>query len=417
MTYKKIKNKNNTIHVIDSNRFKEMHIAIYFTKKANNDEMALGNLLCPNMTYTCKKYNTKSKIAIRGEELFGAKVSTSFGYNGNSQSYVVGLQMLNPKYTAEEYLDESLDFLYEILFNPNVDEEGFNETFFNITKNDYINSIKSIKENPNEIGSILYDRIIFKGTLLEKCIPSIEEIEKISRKDLYEYYKKLFDGSYNINIIIHGEDAESIVDKLSNRFKDIKGNNEEITFDIKRPFTDEVIEKSESYSFKQSRLYIGYSLKDLNYHERKHVLRVYNLILGSMTDSLLFDNVREKYSLCYSINSSFNRYTPVLTVSAGINKNNFEEAKKRIFETVELMKDKSIIDKYITQAKETFNTYTNSFYDDIFSQINHYFYEEFNFAEDVEELRDNINKVTSDEVIELSKKLYLNVIFFMRGDE
>ena len=136
-----------------------------------------------------------------------------------------------------------------------------------------------------------------------------------------------------------------------------------------------------------------------------------------MTDSLLFDNVREKYSLCYSINSSFNRYTPVLTVSAGINKNNFEEAKKRIFETVELMKDKSIIDKYITQAKETFNTYTNSFYDDIFSQINHYFYEEFNFAEGVEELRDNINKVTSDEVIELSKKLYLNVIFFMRGDE
>ena len=81
------------------------------------------------------------------------------------------------------------------------------------------------------------------------------------------------------------------------------------------------------------------------------------------------------------------------------------------------MKDKTIIDKYITQAKETFNTYTNSFYDDIFSQINHYFYEEFNFAEGVEELRDNINKVTSDEVIELSKKLYLNVIFFMRGDE
>ena len=417
MNYKKYQNKNNTIHVVDSNRFKEMHVAIYFTKKANNDEMAFGNLLCTNLTYSCKKYNSKSKIATRGEELYGAKVSASFGYNGNTQSLIIGLQMLNPKYTEDKYLDESLNFLYEILFNPNVDKDGFDETFFNITKKDYINSIKSIKENPNEIGSILYDRIMFKNTLFEKCIPSVEEIEAIDRKALYKFYKKLFSGDYKIDIVIHGDEAFSIVDKVNDMFKNIKGNNEKYTFDIEHKFSKKITKKTETYHFKQSRLYIGYRLKNLTNQERRHVLRLYNAILGGMTDSLLFNNVREKYSLCYSISSVFNKYDPVLTIAAGINKNNYDETVKRIFETIEMMSDKNIIDKYINQAKETFNTFINSYYDDIFSQINQYYFMGFDRAENVEELRKNVNNVSTEEIINLNKKLYLSVIFFMKGDE
>ncbi len=417
MSYKKIKNNNNTIHIIDSNRFKEMHVVVYFTKEVNPDEMAYGNLLCPNITYSCKKYNSKSKIAIRGEELFGAKVSASFGYNGNSQSFVIGLQMLNPKYTESKYLDESLDFLYEILFNPNVDEEGFNEEFFNITKSDYINSIKSIKDSPNDYGSILYDKIMYKGTKNEKCIPTIEEIESITRKSLYEYYKGIFDGSYKIDIVIYGEGAASVVDSINNRFSNIKGNNKKIDLVLEHKHNKKLIEKSKSINFKQSKLYVGYRFENLNWHEIYHVLRIYNVILGSMSDSLLFSNVREKYSLCYSIGSSYNRYDPVLTISAGINKENFKETKKRIFETMELMKDKDTLLRYFNQAKETLNTYINTFYDDIYGQINHYYFKEFDRVEEVEELRDNLNKVSIDEIIALNEKIYLNVIFFLKGDE
>lgn len=417
MKYKKIVNSNNIIHVIDSDRFKEMHVVVYFTKKANKSEMAIGNLLCPNLTYSCKKYNSKSKIATRGEELFGAKVSASYGYNGNSESFVVGLQMLNPKYTEEKYYKESLNFLYEILFNPNVDKDGFNEEFFNLTKKDYLNSIKSIKENPNEYASIEYDKIMFKGTIFEKSIPTIEEIESVDRKKLYEYYRRLFDGSYRIDIVIHGEDSFKVVDEVNDMFKDIKGNNELINLYIDHKFSKKIVDKQKSFNYKQSKLYIGYRFKDLNEHEQKHVLRVYNCILGNMTDSLLFNNVREKYSLCYSIGSTINRYDPVLTISAGINKVNYEETKKRIFETVELMKDKKVLENYISQAKETFSTYCNNYYDDIYGQINHYYFAELNDAEEVEELRNNINQVSIDEIINLNDKLYLSVIFFMKGDE
>ena len=417
MEYKKIVNENNTIHVVESNRFKEMHIVLYFTKEINNKEIALGNLLCPNLTYSCKKYDSKSKIATRGEELYGAKVSAFFDNNGSAHNFTLGLQILNPKYTEEKYLDESLDFLYQVLLNPNVDGKGFNEEIFNIIKKDYINYVKSIKDNPNDYAGYLYDKIMYKGTVIEKVIPDVKEIEEVTREKLYEYYKSLFNGDYKLDIVIYGEGAMYLVDKVNEKFKSIKSNNKKLDFNIKHKFNDKVTDKTKVTKFKQSKLLIGYRFKDLNDHELKHVIRIYNAILGSMNDSLLFNYVREKYSLCYSINSSYNRYDPVLTISSGINKNNYEEAKKRIFEVMELMKDKNIISKYFNQAKETLNTFINSYYDDIYAQINHYYYAEFDLVDEIEELRNNINNVTLDEVINLNKKLYLSVIFFMKGDE
>ena len=417
MKYNKIEKENYNIHVIDTNRFKEMHIVAFFTRNANNDEMALGNLLCSNITYTSKKYNTKSKIAIRGEELFGAKVSASFGYNGASENIVLGLKMLNPKYTEDKYLDESLDFYKEVLFNPNVDKGGFNEEFFKITKDNYLNDIKSMKDNASDYASILYNEIMYEGTIAQKSIPTVEEIEKITRKDLYEYYKRLFNGEYKIDIIIYGEQSSSVVDKVDNLFKHVKGSNNKIDVYYKHNNRKAVVEKIENTNFKQSKLYIGYLLKGLNYHEINHVLRVYTTILGSMNDSMLFNNVREKYSLCYSINASYNRYDPVLTIYAGINKTNYEEAKKRIFETVEYMKSKSKLKRLFNQAKETYNTYLNNYYDDLYGQINHYYYKEFDLVQDVEDLRESLSKVTIDEIIKLNDKLELNTIFLMRGDD
>ena len=73
--------------------------------------------------------------------------------------------------------------------------------------------------------------------------------------------------------------------------------------------------------------------------------------------------------------------------------------------------------RLFNQAKETYNTYINSFYDDLYAQINHFYYKEFNLVDDIEKLRENLSKVTIDEVIALNNKLELSTIFFMEGDD
>ena len=68
------------------------------------------------------------------------------------------------------------------------------------------------------------------------------------------------------------------------------------------------------------------------------------------------------------------------------------------------------------QNIKTINTYINNYYDDVTSQINEYYKREFEKIETVEEMKENINKVTIDEVINLNKKISLSTIYLLRGE-
>jgi predicted Zn-dependent peptidase len=418
MNYKLIKDDNWNLHIINSNRFKTINIVIFFTKKFNKDDILYASLLTQNMTYTSKKYNTKNKMAKIYEDLYGAHVSSSFGITGALESFTFSLDILNPIYSDSKYLKKSLDYFAEIILNPNVENGRFNETYFNILKKDFISSIKAIKDDSRRFGGIEYAKLMYKGTASAYSTnPDVTELEKVNSKDLYEFYKKLFNGQYKIDIVVHGDIKFDINNQIKKSFKDLKGLKENnLSFEINHKYPTKVEEKIDSLPFNQSRLYVGYRLNNMNYHELNHVLRVYNTILGTMNDSILFNIVREENSLCYTIGSYYSRYNPSLTIYAGINKKNYEKTVKLIKNCVDSMKDKKVLERLFESAKKTINTYLNNYYDDLSLQINERWCKEFEEVEDIETLRENINKVTIEEVINLNNKISLAVIYLLKGD-
>ena len=380
MEYKKIVENNYTLHLINTDRFKSMNIVVFLTKKFDKNDIPFGNLLCKNMVYTSKKYNTKNKMAIIGEELYGASVSASFGISGKTESYVFSLDFLNPKYTDNDYLEKSIDFLCEILFNPNIKDNKFEENYFNITKKDAISSVVSVKDKPNLYARIEYSALMYKGTeTAYSSIPKLNDLENLTEKDLYKEYSKLFNGDYKIDIAVYGELDDKVKDIIKKKFKNVKGNNDKLEIYIKHNYSNEINEKIDTLQFNQSKLYIGYRLKD-------------------------------------SIGSYYSKYNPSLTIYAGINKANYEKTVELIKECVESMKDKKILERLFDSAKKTINTYLNNFYDDLTSQINLYYQREFDTIEDIETLRENINAVTIDEVIKLNEKISLSTIYLLKGD-
>lgn len=418
MEYKKIIKNNITYHLINTDRFKTITVTLFFTKDFNKNDIVYGNYLTNNLVYSTKKYNTKNKIVEHGEDLYGAKISSSFGINGKCETISFTLDFINPKYTEEKYMDLSLDFLKELLLNPNVNNKEFNKDFFEIIKSDGIASVKNIKDNPNLFASIEYAKIMYKGTpTFYSSIPTLEDIESVTPRKLYDFYESLFDGTYRLDICVLGEVDNEIIDKIHSMFGHIKSNNKKYKFKIESKFDLKVNEKIDSLDFNQSKLYIGYKLDPMSFHEFNHVLRVYNTILGTMNDSILFNVVREANSLCYSIGSYVTRYNPSLTIYAGINKKNYDKTIELIKECVESMSDKKVLERLFDSAKKMINTYINNYYDDSISQINHYFNSEFENLEDVEIAREKINEVTIDEIIEINKKIHLNTIYMLKGDK
>lgn len=417
MEYKKIIEDNYTLHLINSDRFKLMNVVIFLTKKYNEKDVPYGVLLTKNLVYSTKNYNTKNKIAIKGEELYGSRITSSFTSTGDSLSFSFALDFLNPKYTKKEYLSKTLDFLCEVLFNPNVTKDGFDEQYFNIIKNDVIAAINSTKDNPAKYASIEYGKIMYKGTPSAKGVnPTVEEIEKVTPLKLYEFYKKLFDGEYKIDIAVHGEYNDEIIGIIKNKFNKIKSSKDKIDLKIKQKYNTKLITKTDTLPFKQSRLLIGYRIKEPTYHEMNHVLKIYNTMLGTMNDSLLFNIVREQNSLCYSIGSYYSKYNNALTIYAGINKDNADKSIELIKKCVEMMSNKNIIEKLYDYALKTINTYLNNYYDDVTSQINKYYIKEFEETEDIETLREKLNNVTVDEIVELNKKINIQTIYLLKGD-
>ena len=417
MEYKKITRNNINLHLINSDRFKTVNVILFFTKYFNKDDIVYGNAVSNLLVYSSKKYDTKNKMAIKGEDLYGSRVSASFSINGKCESFSFALDFLNPKYTDQKYWNESLDFLKEIVFNPNIENNAFKKEYFDIVKNDGITSVKSVKTNPNLYAGIEYSKIMYKGTPSAcSTIPSLEDIEKVTPSNLYDFYKTLFDGTYKFDIAVIGEVDDSIIDMVYDKFGNVKSNNKKLSLTIKHKYSDKEIVKIDSLPFNQSKLYVGYRLNDMNFHELNHVLRVYNTILGTMNDSILFNIVREENSLCYSIGSYVSRYNPSLTIYAGINKDNYDKTIELIKECVTYMSDEKKVKRLFESAKKTINTFLNSYYDDVVSQVNSYYNREFETIEDVETIRENINKVTIDEVIKLNEKIKLSTVYLLKGD-
>lgn len=142
---------------------------------------------------------------------------------------------------------------------------------------------------------------------------------------------------------------------------------------------------------------------------------LYSTILGSMNNSVLFVNVREKNSLCYHIGSTINRFTKTIVIDSGINKENFDETLRLIKESLESMKDESVVDSLIDNAKKTLNIAFNDFYENPFKIVNYYYLREFTNIPSIEDRKKYIDNMTSKNVSDLAKKIDIKEVFLLEG--
>ena len=417
MEYKRIRKDNYTFHLINTERFKLVDLVLIFTKKYDKNNVKYYSMLSKNITSTCKKYNTRSKLVNKCEWLYSMNIGANYETFGDLERFNVYSSFLNPMYVEDVKYEEIIDFFFEILNNPNVKDGKFNSKYFNIAKKDIETLIKSKKDNASMYATYKFNELMYKNTPKEyDVLPSLEELDEIDEYSLYSFYKKLFSEEYKLDVLFYGQIDESKVKYIESKIKDYKCNN--IRYDvypiIKR--NTNVIEKVESMPFNQSKLYVGYDISQLNDYELKYVIRVFNTILGTMNDSLLFNIVREENSLCYTVNSYYSVYYKSLVIYAGINRDNYEKTVQLIKDCIDKMSDIKLINKLINPAKKTINTFLNNYYDDSYAQLENKYINEFDEKDDIELLREKLSEIKSEDIVNICSKLKLSVIYMMKGD-
>ena len=418
MEHKIIDKNKYIINLIKTNRFKTIVVRLTFINNFSEEFIINVPILQKLLVTKSKKYNTNVKLVKELEKLYLPNISSSSNLYGNYFLMNFSLELINPKYTEHSMYDKSFKIFSELLLKPVADEYGFDKNIFNIDKKTVISSIERAGENGTILAENIYDKNMFKGANYEfTTYNMLDKIKKVNNKKLYNFYKEILNNSKVIITVLGDFDENIIVKNIEKLMNKIKTNNKLGDLRLKEIPTKKVNVIKLEKDFYQSTLLVGYKFYNLTDYEKHYVLPIYNMILGSMNNSILFVNVREKNSLCYSIISYIHKMVPALTIECGISSRNYEKALNVIKKSVKLMSNKNEIEKLYKNAINTVNLSLNDIYDNASRIIDSYVYREFDNKDSIEEKREKYNNVTVKDIIFLNKKMELNTILFMEGKD
>ena len=327
------------------------------------------------------------------------------------------LQTLNDKYTEENNFEESIKFLHEIIFNPDVEEERFKEDKLELVKSNATLALNSIKEDAANYSLIRMSEAYDKTSPISyRMTGYLEDLDKITEENLYEYYERMLDNDY-VDIFILGDINEKellpIIKKYF-KFKKVKKRKASYYLPNKKTRKRRLFAK-ETTKNSQSKLAIACPITKMTDYEKNYSLLLANIILGGTGDSKLFKEVREENSLCYTIRSNYNRLDNLMVINAGIDNVNFDKAVELITKNVQDMKKGKFTDSDINVAKEFYKTSAESLMESPSRIINEVLTEEILGVEPLSERVRKIEKVTKKDIMRACKKINMDTVFLLEG--
>lgn len=404
------------LHLIKSKKFKTITIDVDFLRNIKKEEITKRNLLKMVLLDSSKNYKTERDLIIASEELYDIRVSSSINRIGKFSNLSFQTRFLNEKFTEDGMNKESIIFFLDLIFNPNVE----NNSFVNIEKqkSKLKHDIISIKDNKIKYSVIKLMEKMDGKPYSYNTFGYLEDLEKIDGSNLYNYYKSVINED-QIDVFILGDFDDSIKEIFREYFKintfKKKNNNllvEEL--DIRK----RVVKYNEYDNVKQSQVLLLCSLNKLNDFERKYTIKLYSELLGGSSNSVLFDNVREKNGYCYYINSSVKAYDNILLINSGVEKENTDKCIKLIRKCLKEIRDGKIDTDKLNSARNTIISSIKASMDNPMGIINNHFSRVLVGTPTNEERIKAFNKITKEDIIKVSKKVNLHTIYILEeGDK
>jgi len=409
------------LHTIKTEKFKTNLIAVMLTTKLDRKNITKNALIPAVLRRGTKFMQTQEEINKKMEDMYGASFDCGLDKTGDNQILKFYMETVNNEFLpqdAENMIKSSIEKIFEIIFNPYLENGVFKKEY-----------VEQEKEN---IKQIIDGKIDSKARYaLDRCIEEmyknepfglykfgyVEDLKDINEKNLYEYYLELI-KTCKIDIYISGIVDENIhniikqnenIEKLEERKPDFK------EFELLKKENEEAKEIQESMEVTQGKLIIGLDVNILD-KDARYKIMIYNSLLGGSANSKLFQNVREKASLAYTASSSYYRFKNNIFINCGIDIPNYQKALEIIKKQIEDMKNGDFTDEEIENAKNGIIASIKTIDDEQDTEITYYFGQELSGTKtSLEEYIENIQKINKADVLEVAKQISINTIYFLKN--
>jgi predicted Zn-dependent peptidase len=262
-------------------------------------------------------------------------------------------------------------------------------------QNVIIQEIRMVEDTPDEYIHVLFQEDFWRDNPLGLPIyGSVQTVEKTRRDDMLDYMSRNFHPERIVISAAGNLDHQKFLDLVAPSMESLNhgGTRPERKAPVHH-FFSKVIKRD----IEQVHLAFGLHGSSQT-DETRFPSHLLNVILGSSMSSRLFQEIREKRGLAYSVYSFSHSHedTGMLGIYAGIAPENIEEVVHLIHEQLARLSEEPISEVELSAAKEYIkgNMYINAENND--SRMNRLAKNEFLFGRYVpfEEIENKINQVT-----------------------
>ena len=335
-------------------RFKQGALSIQFVCPMKKEGSAYNALLPAVLLRGTKKHPDLRSITLRLDDLYGAAVSASVRRVGDYQSTGLYCNFMEDKFAmdGDEILAPTLDFIFELLLEPIVEDGGFSADFVESEKK---NLISTIETEFNDKRAYAVTRLL-KNMCKEDSfgLPRLgekEDVEKITPRALYTHYRRILEKSPMQVFYVGSAEPEAVAELLKKQFGRIQRAPVSLPPQTALRYGKES-HVTETLDVTQAKLCMGFATPITNRTGDFAAMQVLNAVFGSGMTSKLFMNVRERLSLCYSVGSMYYGTKGLVTVSAGVEERDEQTARREILTQLEACKNGDITDEELAAAKE-----------------------------------------------------------------
>lgn len=302
----------------------------------------------------------------------------------------------------KENLNQALDILSDIFFNSIFDAKEIEKE-----KGVILEEIRLYNDNPAFYIYDLFYETFFGDHPLGRNIAGYPEIiQTVTREKLFSFKEKIYQPN-NLLLVLAGPISKKdliLIEKYFNKM----GRAEKRKFEkfIPQPHLPKI--KIAHRPTEQVQLMLGF--RGLSYFSKEiEVLEVFSTLFGGNMSSRLFQEIRVKRGLAYSISCSSSSFydNGLLTIEAGIDPNKVEETLKVIVEEIKKIKKDGVTEKEISLTKEYLIRLAKLSLEDSQSMANWYGHQALYLKkiETPEEKFKKIKKVTKEQIKKIAQKI------------
>lgn len=414
MVYNKQEYGKYTLHTIKTDKFRQCHLEIIFRDNIKKENITKRNVLFDYLCECSNDYPKKRNIEIKLEDLYNASLYATTSRVGGSIITNFCMDFINPSYTEKSMLEETIKLVFNVLLNPLCVNNEFNEKILDLVKNRVKDQINLVKENAKKYSLSEAKKYFPDTPSAYNSLGYLEDIDDITPENIFKYYEEVLKNDY-IDIFIIGNLDMQVVSDLIYKyalFNIIKTHDVKLYVDNPR-MKETVISKP--YSNVQTSIVTVLNLNNLAEYERKYVAHIYNLILGGGSlESKLYKKLRTENSLCYNVNSYYQKYDGLMFITTSVDVNAKMKAINLIKDALKEM-IKNISDDELEQAKLFIQTSINMSFDSIGKIVDNKYFESISDLDDYETRIKTFRNVTLEDVYEFAKKVSVGLTFTLDG--